>query len=315
MGIYRHPPPPFIGGDGPLLPKDLPPSITAVPVNDPPFGLKQGLFGILSSWRARPVQLYPKRFLSQEFVAADDPPFGIERQLSLVASWIAEPTRLLPKRFLIQGAEVVDDPPFGLSQQLRLVDSWTVDPARLVARPRVVQGIAVPDVPPVKGRGAQELITRSWELLWSQPDERKRLLAAIIAVPSDNPAFGQRQPLLSVLDAWAPGPTDRVYRQFLVQGVAVNDPPFTQRNVLDQVLVTWRPFIPPPVYPEKLPASIIAVPENDPPFGVLTPLFGIIRSWQPGPPERVLFRAVVQEGVAPPVVVAEPVSSLGFGRW
>ena len=73
MGTFRQPPSPFIGGRQPLAPSELPPSITAVPEDNPPFGLTTALWAVLRRWQ--PDAIPPPRSVPYP-QGLDDPPFG-----------------------------------------------------------------------------------------------------------------------------------------------------------------------------------------------------------------------------------------------
>jgi len=91
MGIFYHPPAPHIGGRQPLEPKKLPPSITAVPENNPPFGLRQALWPIIRSWQPEPP-IFRKQIVFPEGVLVDDPPFSQRDSMRMILeSWQQEP--------------------------------------------------------------------------------------------------------------------------------------------------------------------------------------------------------------------------------
>lgn len=93
MAIFYHPPQPHIGGRQPLEPRKLPPSITAVPEDDPPFGLRQPFWPIIYSWQPGPP-IFRKQItvLQEAVVAADNPPFGLRQSLlPIIAAWQLDP--------------------------------------------------------------------------------------------------------------------------------------------------------------------------------------------------------------------------------
>ena len=57
MGIYRHLPPPFIGGPQPLEQNKLIPVDTPIIADDPPFGSRDFSATILAMWQPGPLLL------------------------------------------------------------------------------------------------------------------------------------------------------------------------------------------------------------------------------------------------------------------
>lgn len=174
--IYYPPPPPFIGGKGPFLPRRLPPSELAVPVNDPPF-----------SSRLRSVATLA----------------------IIIGMW--QPSLLgLPQgraRFIVQpGPVVADNPPFTSRTVLpTILAAWEPPPPQpQVAKKLPASIIAVPENnPPFSQRSSLSTILDTW-----QPKVPLRIqrvfVPKILAV--DNPPFGQRIWLSTILRAWEPAP-------------------------------------------------------------------------------------------------------------
>lgn len=191
MGIFRQPPPPFLGGAQPYAPRDLPPSITAVAVNDPPFShYSRNTFAVVpSQWGWLPPT-WPFIF------AGGAQPYSAKQ--------------LLPPSLLS-----VDDPPFfhGGRGAARIIDEqWTWLPS---AWPFVFAGGQQPyspsrlhpavlaiDNPPFvhSGRATSRIIDDQWRWLpesWPyafsgarQPYAPRWLPPTITAVAVDNPPFG-----------------------------------------------------------------------------------------------------------------------------
>lgn len=130
-GIYRHPPAPHIGGRQPLEPRKLPPSITAVPEDNPPFGLRNPLWPILLAWQPGAPRPWIPNYLVQgvEAAAADNPPFGIPNPIwQILQSWIPDAPQPQVGAHVPASVSAVpeDNPPFGLPPVwLRnVVDQW-----------------------------------------------------------------------------------------------------------------------------------------------------------------------------------------------
>ena len=92
MAVFRPPPSPHIGASQPLEPRKLPPSITAVPEDNPPFGIPIPSFGlILRSWQPGPPRPWFGWSVpaSIEAVPEDNPPFGIPHPAfsSIIFQW------------------------------------------------------------------------------------------------------------------------------------------------------------------------------------------------------------------------------------
>jgi hypothetical protein len=118
MGVYRHPPSPHIGRGQPLEPRKLPPSITAVPENNPPFGLKNPLWPILRMW--------------QPFVPLPWPGWKLPPSISAVPA---------------------DNPPFGRrGLPAHIIESWRRDFVALRTRTRFVHGVVL-SIKDIIGRG------------------------------------------------------------------------------------------------------------------------------------------------------------------
>lgn len=77
------------------------------------------------------------------------------------------------------------------------------------------------------------------------PQQRRKFYVPDTPAVVNDPPFGQRLWLKTVLDAWRPPPPDFVYQTLLPQGAQVDDPPFDGRRLrMPTILETWRP--PPP---------------------------------------------------------------------
>jgi len=203
MGVYRHIPPPHIGGAQPLEARKLPPSITAVPENDPPFGLKTSLGAILKAWEPGPPLVKISKYFPQaEISALDDPPFGLKTNLyPILKSWERDLFPASIVRFLLQVEP--DNPPFGVY------------------------------------RNAEWKILQQWQV----PNPPLQILRPFpFAVPVNDPPFGLRMNLYPILAAWLPSPpTPRILKYFPREEIAAqDDPPFGLKSNLQLVLQAWQ---------------------------------------------------------------------------
>ena len=170
MAIYRLPPSPFLGGRQPLEPRKLTPSELDVAVNDPPFGQRTWLAGLLRAWQPGPPQPQAPWKLSPSIIAVaeDDPPFGQRLWASAVLqAWQPGPPAAIRARFVIPPAEVE---------------------VLLTTRPWLLA------------------ILRSWQIEPPRPWFGWDVHPSIEAVAEDQPPFGLRSWLSTVLVAGQPGP-------------------------------------------------------------------------------------------------------------
>ena len=150
MGIYRIPPPPFVGGWQPLAPGTLPPSDLAVAVNDPPFtgSARPAVhLAILRAWIPPPPQP-PVRWKLVPIEAVGNPPFGRRDWLSgTLQAWQPGPPAPQQPWKLNPVFEAVpeDQPPFGQRDGLPgIVAAWRpAPPLPWILRPVPSGGPAV----------------------------------------------------------------------------------------------------------------------------------------------------------------------------
>ncbi len=254
----------------PTLPRKLPPQITAVPVDQPPFvneWLDQAQGVCVLAWQPPdPPPTIPRK-LSPGIPgqSADQPPFVNEwldqAQGQIVISWQPVDPPLQQQRKLSPGipGQSVDNPPGLVPRQL----PYPAD-APPVQLPRYVPPQQVVVV-------AQSPFAQFWLVTvlqaWVPPDpppqQRGPLNPSITAVPVNNPPFARSVPQ-------PPYPSDTPYIQLLVhlppQQVVVAKGPFAQ-FWLATVLQSWVPVDPQPQQGRKLNPSLTAVATNNPPFG------------------------------------------------
>ena len=185
--LYYPPPPPFVGGTQPLAPRELPPALSAVPEDDPPFS-QRGFGTILLAWRPEPGLPRRGAWIAQG-VAVDDPPFGLHAPFDpILAAW--QPGPGLPWRpIYVVPFAAPDNPPFGIPSP----SLWTV--------------LTLWQPGPLRAQwGAHAPLDAT-------------------AVPEHDPPFGLRTPLGSIFVAWQPPPPLPWRGLYIVQGV-VQQPVF-----------------------------------------------------------------------------------------
>lgn len=226
MAVFYPPPQPFIGGRQPLAPRVLPPSITAVPVNNPPFSIWQRTVQYLEISRAwdapppnpflggrqplAPAQLAP----SITAVPVNNPPFGkLFPQVLLARLWIPIPPQPPTAPLLVFTSAPVQFIPG--PQNLQPIFQWWVR-AVLPTLPAPKQ-ISSVDNPPIVSIGIPPY---QW---WARPPQPQLPLPSQI-VSVDNPP-----PLVGLVIALrSPSPTQLPYQpNYLVQ-------PFIPAEVVDQ---------------------------------------------------------------------------------
>jgi len=196
VAIFFPPPPPFMGGAQPHAPRELPPSITAVPVNNPPF-TQGGPIAVIAEvvaigqpnpWQyvfAGPVagrQPYGPRQLNPSITAVpvNNPPFTYGGPIALLAeeAAIAQPD---PWTYNFAGATQ----PFTPKKNSPGIPGQSADPPPFTHRglvPATAEEIALTQPDPW---------TYNFAGGW-QPFQPRRLPASITAVPVNDPPFGSR---------------------------------------------------------------------------------------------------------------------------
>jgi hypothetical protein len=290
--------------------RKLSPQITAVPEDNPPFGLgRQAWPSIAPAWLAQP----PRRVAAIAGVSADNPPFGARRQpsaappawwppqsaprtqpqsvddppresasalASIIAQWLPPPpwpkqaTKLAPQ--LIAVAE--DNPPFGV--HATPPGAWFQQLPQPVVRLRFVVQAAVPaDFVPFTRPAV-------WRASVDWPSQRRLLPASLIAVAEDNPPFGLKRQAFAQAAAW---PAQASARIAPLIGVAADNPPFGRRASVWTAQATW---------PAQSSRRAVIPSTDNPPFGAKRQRYGdALPSW-PTQPRRVLAPQSVDD---PPV--------------
>lgn len=246
----------FEGGRQAYEPRRLPPDVTAVPENNPPFGIPpKWLTAVVDAWQPEKwpyvfmgnLQPYQGRQLSPGTPgsSADNPPFGIPNKtiLSAIATqwqppdWpftfiggrqAYEPRKLNPRLTSVQ----IDDPPFSHRERTAayaaLKTPWQ------------------PEAWPYAFTGG------------SQPYTPRKLVPQLTAVPEDNPPFGipNKTILAEINYAWSQWPNwpytfiggRQAYEPRKLApgtpGSSTDNPPFRHPSKLPgapAVTYTWQP--------------------------------------------------------------------------
>jgi len=222
------------------------PAELAVAENDPPFGQRTWLPGVLRAWEPGPPQpqVSPKTI---QAVAEDNPPFSSRTVLpTVLRAWEPPPSQPQVARPLVPIEEAAEHVPFApRASLLAILANWQQEPVQLQAR--------------------------------------RLANAGLLAVPENDPPFGQRSWLPGVLRAWEPGPPQpqTAWKLVPIEPAVVDAPPVGLRTRISSTLVAWEP--PPPLIrrEHKLPVQVTAVAENNPPFGQRLWLNIVLRAWEP----------------------------------
>lgn len=303
MGYLFFPPPqPFMGGHQPLAAGELPPSITAVPVDNPIRATVSAaiLAVLIQAWQPAIPAAQAQRFAVQDGTVASVP-FN-QTQLHIARAWQQDPQ---PYQLYAKTIVSVDNPPIGgypntSSETYVAIQSW---------RP----------APP-------------------QPWFGYELNPVFTAVQVDNPPFGlfpniSAENYATIQRSWQPGPPLPWFGYQVnpaLSGVTTSDPPFTlaARSPTYQALARlWDPPPPSPfvggwepLAPRTLPVSITAVQVDNPPFG-LANLFEddlivqVARAWIVPPQPTQGWRFVPQQAAVvdnPPPYRRERIAVQGW---
>ncbi len=285
MAIFFPPPQPNIGGRQPLEPRRLAPSITAVPVDNPPFASNfrslPEFYTALISWISTPDPQQRRRLPPDlAAVAVNDPPFRAANIFyALRSAW--EPAQTLPwtARFAPQGASTApDNPPFASAYRNLFYAAW----------------LAPPD-----------------------PLQQRKLAPDLVAVAVDNPPFARAaNTFYAVRASWEPTPPLVIPGRFFPQGtiVAADNPPLRiSPATLHALRFSWEPAAPLPWQPRFLPQGSTTSADAAP-FS-RTALWTIVRSWQSTfdlPPTRLLSPAIPGQSVDNPPGAAIELPSLAL---
>jgi hypothetical protein len=301
----------FFGGHAPYMPNGLPPSIIAIPVNNPVIALPQTERPYDGWWI--PADLAPQLQvkLSQGPPPQKFTPSGPNVQQDVLAYYdIAAPIvtgRQLPAAVL---AVLVSNPPFGrpAPSLSSILTTWISPDAQAPKATALNPAVsAVPannppfGVPPLSARAVFE----AWQPPSPQAPVAGNLSPAVSAVPVNNPPFGL-PPFSSaaILTAWAPTELlpalPRVQRK-LADGIVSSAAPW-----LETVVGTWTPADPAPIVKAPLTSSLVAVAIGNPPFGV--PSLSqrtILEAWQ-SPPAQAPVGGSLNPSIAAVAVNTPP---------
>lgn len=215
MGHYYNPPPPFIGGAAPLVPRKRVPPSGPTPQNPFFAGTAVLVATVLQAWQPAPAQAQTARNLNPALFAAPAATPVLQRPDTFYAtlnSWIAAPyqipagARLTPPR----SGPIPQNPPFaGTKIQDALWQWWQVKAPPVQVGAQVIPATPIPIFVPIGRR----------EILW-------QLLATWIPGPPQPPVGNRLPPSLLV----AP---------------VVNNPPLRQFAIPPQILQAWEPKTPP----------------------------------------------------------------------
>lgn len=207
-GVFRTPPPSFIGGTQPYAPPiKLPPSVLAVPEDNPPFGLRNTLFTLIQQWQPFNSLIFPQRKLVFETLA-ETIPFNNYQLGNIVNQWVPFTFSNVQQRKLIFDVPV-ETAPFNSYQLSTILSAW-VPPAPIRQRRElIIQGEQVNDPPFGIPSVSNNIIYRAWQpplkyLTYATP------FTPIPPVIIDNPPPYSGKQLFNILRTW-----DRKYEQFI----------------------------------------------------------------------------------------------------
>jgi hypothetical protein len=320
MALFQpQPPQPFIGGFQPLAPRDLAPSITAVPVNTPPFASRRHPLVQLSWFPPYIAPTQGTRFYPQPGPIIN-PPYSRLPHYQILASWVPGEIEWMAKGLLVSEELLADNPPFDMRAETNLrllLDAWRITPPQpWMPRYYPQAAIVVADNPP-------PFVEPYWltypritpPLPWMPryyPQE-----AAVIVV--ENPPFNQawlwtvlaaygptfyqiiqRQlspgipgqsvdlpPIRPQVYPWYPSPVSIVISQRLlspgIPGMSVDNPPALTNAQLNTIISLWEAGEFPSLTRADIASLIVvAAAVNDPPFGMPPRwLSSVMAMWQP----------------------------------
>ncbi len=309
MGIFHHiPPPVFVGGAQPYAPRRLPPSETAVPVNDPPIRALSVLMATLAAWHAAPVTAQPLRHVPQAPI--EQPAFSRMWLSSVMEAWKAPAPQIQRSPKASQFAVPENSPiPNSLDWLPTVLQSWIPPQAHQLRNRLTPQGEAA-IVQQAFSRAWLPTVLNTW-IPDAQPITPRRLPISVVAVQEDAPIPRNLDWLSVVAESWQPGllPTSK---RHVPQG-GVIDQPRDQRLWLSTVLRSWQQGPPPAPVVRNLPASVTAVPEDRPiARDARSWLSSVLTSWQPAQPP-IIKRYVPQVSEKP--VSARPWLSTILEAW
>ena len=170
-----------------------------------PYRVLPPLWATLDAWRPKDPLPWHGRYLVQEFVQADDPPFGFRNPIWLgLPKW--QERRLTP---LLIGHSIFapPDPPIRVSDPSlwTILRAWEPGPSRELWNVRGPFVFRIPEDPPFG------LKTNLWSILAAWQPRPPLPWHGIFApqefvVTPDNPPFGLKNPLWPIIASWQPGP-------------------------------------------------------------------------------------------------------------
>lgn len=216
MGIYYHPPPPFMGGRQPHAPARLSPSIAASPVDQPPAihpGRSVRQIVITTLWQPDPWtytfmgrrQPFEWRLQSPGVpgFSVNEPPYTFGGPVAIKATIVAMAQPPAWPYSFIGAAQ-----PYGPKRRSSAIPGQSIDiPISATGGPLAakLQGVAI---------NQPDWSYSAWPYVFSgasQPYAPRRLPPAITAVRVDTPPFthlARTPPYLAIRTAWNPPPPD-----------------------------------------------------------------------------------------------------------
>jgi hypothetical protein len=259
--IYYLPPGPHVGGRQPYDNKDLPPSVEAVRVDDPPFSRRPPAFH--SSWWdvSTPLQLRQSTPGVFATATANDPPFA-RRLPAFHSAWWSTYYPPLPGKVPPSLLDVpVSNPPFSQRRTPPFHFAWW----DVLTPPQARQpspGVFQVDVPLF---GRQQTSYSAWQPSYPLPQLPERLPPSLLDVPVNDPPFARRLP--SHHSAWWDVYVPQSLREYSPGAFAtaqVDNPPFGARQ---QPYAAWTTAYVAPQLPDRIAPSLLDVRVDAPPFG------------------------------------------------
>jgi len=267
---------------------------TAVVADPPPFGARtrqQQLATILRAWPDRGYGRPAASSGDEAAAPADTPPFGLNRQsVSILRAWEA-PAAPPPRPLRSVQAAPADDPPWDAkdrSTRSLIVALWQpAAPQPWI--PRHVPPESVPSDDPPFGAKPQPALEH-WQVQAPTPVLPRHIVQPFVAA-ADDPPFGRRVSLPTILRAWSWRPVGSTSGDSAQPPAQVDDPPFGASRWQQTAAARWVPRTAVPLWSGALSQPFVP---DDPPFGLRTPLWSVLHAWQPGPPKPWVPRYVVQ---------------------
>jgi hypothetical protein len=127
--------------------------------------------------------------------------------------------------------------------------------------------------------GVLYAVLAAWQIATPAQPPGRLLVPVEAATPVDNPTFGLRRWLPTVLQSWQPGPMPVIPQRFVVQpGAAAADLPFTRH--LEPILASWQIATPNPTIRRLLPPGIPGMSIDNPPPSQDTHITEIRGAWE-----------------------------------